>query len=119
MGADYRWQTRLYTDGVVVGNTLYGNLIIKGSGDPSLTHERLTALFGRLMERDVHHVRGDIIVDNTAFVNVARDVNAFDGQGLRAYNAQPNAFLINFGTLEVKMIPSGVWHFGQSPKKTV
>lgn len=114
LGADYRWQTRLYADGVVVGDALYGNLIIKGSGDPSLTHERLTALFGRLMGRGIHHIRGDIIVDNTAFVNVAQDVNAFDGQGLRAYNAQPNAFLINFGTLEVSMTPSGNWQFGES-----
>lgn len=112
MGADYRWQTRLYTDGVVVGDTLYGNLIIKGSGDPSLTHDRLSAMFSQLTARGVRHIKGDIIVDNTGFVNVAQDVNAFDGQGLRAYNAQPNAFLINFGTLEVSMIPSGTWVFG-------
>lgn len=112
MGADYRWQTRLYTDGVVVGDTLYGNLIIKGSSDPSLTHDRLSAMFSQLTARGVRHIKGDIIVDNTGFVNVAQDVNAFDGQGLRAYNAQPNAFLINFGTLEVSMIPSGTWVFG-------
>lgn len=109
LGADYRWQTRLYTDGVMRGDTLYGNLIIKGVGDPSLTHERLSAMFGELVGQGVRHIRGDIIVDNSAFVNVARDVNAFDGQGLRAYNAQPNAFLINFGTLEIKMTPSGTW----------
>ncbi|OBX62755.1 hypothetical protein A9Z63_06785 [Moraxella lacunata] len=112
LGADYHWQTRLYADGVVVGDTLYGNLIIKGSGDPSLTHDRLSAMFSQLTARGVRHIKGDIIVDNTGFVNVAQDVNAFDGQGLRAYNAQPNAFLINFGTLEVSMIPSGTWVFG-------
>lgn len=115
MSEHYHWQTRLYADGVVVGDTLYGNLVIKGSGDPSMTHERLNAMLSQLAERGVRHIRGDIIIDNVAFVDVARDVNAFDGQGLRAYNAQPNAFLINFGTIEVSMTPSGVW---QTPMPT-
>lgn len=109
LGEQYRWRTRLHVDGVVAGGVLYGNLIIKGSGDPSMTHERLGAMFAQLRERGIHHIRGDIIVDNSAFLGVSQDVNAFDGQGLRAYNAQPNAFLVNFGTLEVKMTPSGKW----------
>lgn len=109
LGEQYRWRTRLYVDGVVVGGVLHGNLIIKGGGDPSMTHERLSAMFAQLRGRGIHRIKGDIIVDNSAFLGVSQDVNAFDGQGLRAYNAQPNAFLVNFGTLEVKMTPSGKW----------
>lgn len=117
MGGDYRWQTRLYADGVLLGGVLYGNLIIKGGADPSMTHDRLTAMLSQLTTK-VKHITGDIIVDNLAFTNVADDVNAFDGQGLRAYNAQPNAFLVNFGTIEVNMIPSGMWEFA-SPSNPV
>lgn len=118
MGSDHRWQTRLYADGVVIGGVLYGDLIIKGSGDPSMTHDRLMAMLSQLMAKGIKHIKGDIVIDNLAFVNVAGDVNAFDGQGLRAYNAQPNAFLVNFGTLEVNMMPSGVWEFASPTNDT-
>lgn len=111
LGADYHWHTRLYTRGWVAGSVLYGDLIIKGSGDPSLTHERLTAMLGQLAHKGIRHIKGDIIVDNTAFSGVKYNINAFDGQGQRAYNAQPNALLINFGTVQVDLTPSGreVW----------
>lgn len=107
LGADYHWFTRIHTRGVRVGTVLYGDMIIKGGGDPSLTHERLTAMFAELYHKGIHHIEGDIIIDNTAFRGVAYDVNAFDRQGLRAYNAQPNALLINYGTISVDLTPSG------------
>ena len=41
LGADYRWNTYLETDGELVGNTLLGNLYIRGTGDPTLASLRL------------------------------------------------------------------------------
>ena len=107
LGGDHHWYTRIYQKGVVANGTLYGDIVIQGQGDPSLTHARLQALLEYLPYKGIHHIAGDIIIDNTAFQGVAGNANAFDGQGIRAYNAQPNAFLINFGTLEVDMLPSG------------
>lgn len=110
LGQDYHWYTYVYQKGVVVGGVLYGDIIIKGFGDPSLTYERLKALFEQLSAKGIKHIQGDILVDNQAFFGVNFDVNAFDGHGLRAYNAAPNALLINFGTLQVDIIPSGTYH---------
>lgn len=107
LGENHHWFTRIYTRGTQIGSVLYGDVIIKGNGDPSLTHERLTAMLGQLAHKGIKHIKGDIIVDNSAFRGVAYDVNAFDRQGLRAYNAQPNALLINYGTISVDMTPSG------------
>lgn len=107
LGADYHWFTHIYTQGVRAGSVLYGDVIIKGSGDPSMTHERLRAMLETLPQKGITHIKGDIIIDNSAFRDVAYDVNAFDGQGMRAYNAQPNALLINYGTITVDVIPSG------------
>ncbi|MEQ8523079.1 D-alanyl-D-alanine carboxypeptidase/D-alanyl-D-alanine-endopeptidase [Gracilimonas sp.] len=47
-GSDYRFQTNLYGDGELVGNTWKGNLIFKGSGDPSIS--------GDLYDEDRYHV---------------------------------------------------------------
>lgn len=107
LGGEFRWFTDVYHTGVVIGSVLYGDVMIVGKGDPSLTHERLQALLEHLPAKGIRHIKGDIIVDNRAFFDVAKDVNAFDGHGQRAYNAQPNALLINYGTLEIDVLPSG------------
>lgn len=106
LGADFKWQTGVSYTGVLTGGVLYGDLILTGAGEPSLTHERLTALLGAIGEK-ITHIDGNIMIDNSRFVNVGYDPNAFDGQGERAYNAEPSAFLVNFGTVELKFTPSG------------
>ncbi|WP_337234413.1 hypothetical protein, partial [Staphylococcus epidermidis] len=53
----------------------------------------------------IKQVQGNLIIDNQQFDGVDFDVNAFDGKGLRPYNAQPNALLTNFGTVEVDLVP--------------
>lgn len=117
LGKDHHWFTHVYHTGVVARGVLYGDVIIKGQGDPSLSHERLKTLLSYLPAKGIRHIKGDIVVDNRAFFEVAGDVNAFDGHGQRAYNAQPNAFLVNFGTLEIDVLPSGqVYDTGQMDK---
>lgn len=105
LGADYRWQTRVYQHGAVMGGTLYGDLIIVGAGDPALTHDALTSLFEKVKQRGIKHIHGNIIIDNLAFKGASFDTASFDRQALRAYNAQPNALLVNFGTIEVSVTP--------------
>lgn len=117
LGSQYHWFTYIYQKGLVVNQTLYGDIIIKAQGDPSMTHERLKAMLGYLPKKGIRHINGNIIIDNSAFSGVAIDSNAFDGHGARAYNAQPNAFLVNFGTLEIDMLPSGqTFNTGQLDK---
>lgn len=106
-GENHRWVTRISPKGVVINKTLHGDLIIQGFGDPAMTHERLRAMLAQVKARGIHRIDGDIIIDNLVFDNVKFDINAFDGQGMRAYNAAPNAFLVNFGTVEVDILPSG------------
>lgn len=107
LGENHHWLTRVYPKGMVLNGVLYGDLVIKGSGDPSMTHDRLTAMLEQVQKQGIRHIHGDIIIDNSVFSNVKYDINAFDGQGIRAYNAAPNAFLVNFGTVEVDVLPSG------------
>ena len=39
LGPDYVWETHFHTDGAMNGNTLDGNLIIEGGGDPFLVDD--------------------------------------------------------------------------------
>jgi D-alanyl-D-alanine carboxypeptidase/D-alanyl-D-alanine-endopeptidase (penicillin-binding protein 4) len=105
LGADYTWNTRFYADGPVRDGVLYGNLYIRGGGDPKLVLERISAMFQALQARGVQKVRGDIVLDHSLFDPVARDPADFDGQALSPYNATPDGLLVNFKSLILRFTP--------------
>lgn len=104
LGDDFVWHNNVYHTGVLVHGVVYGDVVLVGSGDPALTHEQLDKLLQALHDK-VSHIKGDIYIDTGRFGAVGYDPNAFDGQGERAYNAEPSAFLVNFGTIELKFTP--------------
>lgn len=105
LGADFVWHTRVYHTGIIVGDTLYGDLIIQGSGDPKMTHERLQQLLYKVQTAGIHHINGNIIVDSSVFKNVIKDPAAFDNSPLRPYNASPDGFLVNFSSVGIQSYP--------------
>ena len=105
LGADFVWHTRVYHTGIIVGDTLYGDLIIQGSGDPKMTHERLQQLLYKVQTAGIRHINGDIIVDSSVFKNVTKDPAAFDNSPLRPYNASPDGFLVNFSSVGIQSYP--------------
>lgn len=114
LGADFVWFTRVYHTGLIIGDRLHGDLVIQGSGDPKMTHERLEQLLYRVQKSGIHHINGDIIVDSSIFKNVSKDPAAFDNAPLRPYNASPDGFLVNFNSLGIYTYPS---NNGQAPLK--
>ncbi|MDN5897612.1 MAG: D-alanyl-D-alanine carboxypeptidase, partial [Psychrobacter sp.] len=105
MGADFVWHTRVYHTGIIIGDRLHGDLIIQGSGDPKMTHERLQQLLYKVQGSGIHHIDGDIVVDSSIFKNISKDPAAFDNAPLRPYNASPDGFLVNFSTVGIKSYP--------------
>ena len=105
LGADFVWHTRVYHTGIIVGDTLYGDLIIQGSGDPKMTHERLQQLLYKVQTAGIRHINGNIIVDSSVFKNVTKDPAAFDNSPLRPYNASPDGFLVNFSSVGIQSYP--------------
>lgn len=105
LGADFVWHTRVYHTGIIIGDTLYGDLIIQGSGDPKMTHERLQQLLYKVQTAGIRHINGDIIVDSSVFKNVTKDPAAFDNSPLRPYNASPDGFLVNFSSVGIQSYP--------------
>ena len=104
LGKDFVWQTQIFHTGVIINNTLYGDMIIKGSGDPKLTHERLTQLLYQAKKAGITHIDGDIILDTSIFQHVGKDPAAFDNEPLRPYNASPDGLLINFNSIEISAL---------------
>ena len=105
LGANFVWQTRVYHTGIIIGDRLLGDLVIQGSGDPKMTHERLQQLLYKVQAAGIRHINGDIIIDSAVFKNVGKDPAAFDNAPLRPYNASPDGFLVNFSTVGIKSYP--------------
>lgn len=105
LGANFVWQTRVYHTGIIIGDRLLGDLVIQGSGDPKMTHERLQQLLYKVQASGIRHINGDIIIDSGVFKNVGKDPAAFDNAPLRPYNASPDGFLVNFSTIGIQSYP--------------
>lgn len=105
LGPDFTWSTRFYTDGEMAGGALRGNLYVRGGGDPKLVLERIQAAFATLQDKGVQVVLGDIVLDHSAFEVPRRDPGEFDGEGLRPYNASPDALLVNFKSVVLTFQP--------------
>jgi len=96
LGPDYRWTTSVYTTGAVEGDTMTGNLIIKGGGDPKLVVEDMTELIGKLRRAGLREVHGDLIIDDSLYAAGPELLEAFDGEPSQPYNVRPYAALMNF-----------------------
>ena len=105
LGPDFTWTNRVYVDGPVVNGVLNGNLILRGSGDPTLVLERLDALLRQIMAAGVREVRGDILLDRAIFQVPDRNPADFDDEPLRPYNASPDGLLVNFKSLIFTFTP--------------
>ncbi len=67
LGASYRFPTAVLGQGRRVGDTWEGRLILKGSGDPSLTSGGLNRLVNILWREGIRHVTGGVGGDESAF----------------------------------------------------
>ena len=105
LGPAYTWSTPVYLEGAVREGTLYGNLYIKGQGDPKLVMERLWLLLRRVQGLGIKTIAGDIVLDRTALDVPEVDPASFDGEPLRPYNAAPDALLINFKSVVMTFTP--------------
>jgi D-alanyl-D-alanine carboxypeptidase/D-alanyl-D-alanine-endopeptidase (penicillin-binding protein 4) len=107
LGPTFSWKTQAYINGVVQGDVLYGDLIIKGSGDPKLMPEHLWMFLRQIRSKGIREIRGKLQLDRSAFEESFYDAAAFDGDPLRTYNAGSDALLLNYKSLALRFLPDG------------
>jgi len=106
LGPAYRWKTEAYLDGRLENGVLQGNLVFKGYGDPKLTVEQFWMWLRELRQRGLREIRGDVVLDRSFFGDIDHDPAEFDNDPTRAYNVGPNALLLNFNALHLRLIPN-------------
>ena len=105
LGPAWRWTTPVWLQGSVRDGVLDGDLVIKGSGDPKLVLERIWLLLRRVQQLGVREIRGDIVLDRSAFVVAEQSPADFDGEALRPYNVRADALLLNYKAVVFTITP--------------
>ena len=105
LGPAWSWTTPVWLQGAVKDGVLDGNLVVKGSGDPKLVLERIWLLLRRVQQLGVREIRGDIVLDRSAFVVPEQAAGDFDGEPNRPYNVSADALLLNYKSLVLTIVP--------------
>ena len=105
LGPEYRWTTALAARGRVQGDTLHGDLVLRGGGDPKLVIEDMTELVARLRATGLREIRGNLVVDDSLYDVGDGSYEKFDGDPAQPYNVRPHAALMNFKATKVVARP--------------
>ncbi len=106
LGPAFAWHTRALIRGDIKNGVLNGDLILRGGGDPYITLERWWSFASMLRAKGLRVIRGDIVIDDSAFALPPEDPGAFDGRPNRTYNVQPDALMVNFQSIEFRVVPN-------------
>lgn len=98
-GPDYRYSTKVYITGPVRDGVLEGNVLVVGSGDPSVnsscgpdTPDFVEEIVKALQQRKVKEVRGRIVVDGEVFAGPSVPPSWQKGDLAHAYGTGSHGF---------------------------
>ena len=110
LGPAWTWKTGVYLTGPIRNGVLRGDVVIVGSGDPTLVMERAWLLLRQLRDAGVREVRGDIVLDHGGFAPNARSAADFDNAPSEPYNVLPDALMMNYRSVTLSFQPDEAAH---------
>lgn len=104
LGPAYTWKTTAWSAAALDNGVLAGDLHLRGSADPRLTFEQFWLLLRELRARGVREITGNLVLDRSLLAPVEAGAN-FDDKPLRPYNVGPDALLLNFKAVRLRLVP--------------
>lgn len=113
LGSDYIYETKLFYKGAIRDGVLHGDIVIEGSGDPSLGATRysgdtsyvqaLRDATSYVTDAGIHTIKGRIIVDKSLFDQISvhsswawDDLTNYYAGGAEAFNIHENLYFLDF-----------------------
>ena len=114
LGPEFRFTTRVYTDGTLNEGVLRGNLFIKGVGDPTLSrrfHDGgagriLTEWADTLLRLGIKRITGDIVGDGSLFDDQYLGAGWSWDDEIHCYSAQVSALSFNDNGIKLVISPA-------------
>jgi len=95
LGKNFKWPTRFFIDGYITSGVLYGDLIIKAYGDPTLSCQDIPNIIARLKRLGIRRITGNIVIDRSFFKVGDKISSGFDNRKYSEYNAMPDAMMFD------------------------
>lgn len=105
LGPSFTWKTGAYVDGKIDDGDLEGNLYLQGSGDPQFVMEKLWLFLKTIRDKGIQTIDGNVVLDTHLFGVDDSHFVSFDDDPQNPYNAYPDAFLVNYKSLAIRLIP--------------
>ena len=113
LGADFRWQTKVFSNGKIENGTLNGDLILYGQGAPDLSDEGIETLVNQLKAKGLQKIKGNIIGDESYFTGDTigdgwtwNDLQWYYGAAASALTINKNFVTVTLGNGKPKVEPS-------------
>ncbi|MBK6401172.1 MAG: D-alanyl-D-alanine carboxypeptidase/D-alanyl-D-alanine-endopeptidase [Rhodocyclaceae bacterium] len=104
LGPAYTWKTSAWSNAPLDNGVLAGDLVLRGGADPRLTFEQFWLLLRQVRARGVRQIAGDLVLDR-GLIAAAEADSHFDDKPLRPYNVSPDALLLNFKAVRLRLVP--------------
>ncbi|WP_092346719.1 D-alanyl-D-alanine carboxypeptidase/D-alanyl-D-alanine-endopeptidase [Candidatus Chrysopegis kryptomonas] len=113
LGPDFKYRTNLYTDGEIKDGILYGNLFVRGTGDPTIsgrfTNGDVIKTFkdwaDSLIKLGIKEINGDIIGDDNYFDDQYMGTGWSWDDETYWYSAHISALSFNDNCVDLEIIP--------------
>jgi len=105
LGPVFRSRTELRGTGEIQGDTLKGDLVLRGGADADLDTEALSAMLRDLRNQGIRKIQGHLVIDRQLFNPARADLGVppFDESPESYYNVIPDAALINKNLLHLDL----------------
>jgi D-alanyl-D-alanine carboxypeptidase/D-alanyl-D-alanine-endopeptidase (penicillin-binding protein 4) len=101
LGPDFSWRSDFYYTGDIVGETLKGDIVFKGTGDASFSVEDLEGMIREIQGKGIKRIEGNLLFDTSYFGLIPNEVT-FDSNPMRAYNVVPSAISLQSNTINFR-----------------
>ena len=106
-GKNFKWPTQLFYTGSLKEGTLYGDIVVKAFGDPTLKASDIKAFAKKIASYGIQKIDGNLIIDRSFFNNSSKISSGFDKNYVSKYNAMPDALMYNDHLDAIKIYPKG------------
>jgi PBP4 family serine-type D-alanyl-D-alanine carboxypeptidase len=105
LGPEYRFKTAVYKDGDLINGKIFGNLYLKGFGDPDLKTSDLEELVRDIKWLGITEIKGDLIADDSYFDNIRQGAGWAWDEPPVYWNARIGALSLNENLIKVRVKP--------------
>ncbi len=105
LGPEYRFKTKVLYNGKRNKNTIRGDLIMRGGGDPRFSTETLWHIANQIKDSGINTITGDLIIDTYFFDDYDRAPAWKVDRTQKPYDAKLGALSLNFNSIAVHALP--------------